>query len=44
MRLLEVVGVSKWFGGLSAVNNCSLSVEKGKSTLLSAPMGQAKPP
>lgn len=42
MRLLEVVGVSKWFGGLSAVNNCSLSVEKGEVHALIGPNGAGK--
>jgi ABC-type branched-subunit amino acid transport system ATPase component len=40
--LLDVRGVSKAFGGLQALNECSLSVEKGSVTGLIGPNGSGK--
>lgn len=40
--LLEVQAVSKKFGGLTAVNACSLSVERGSVTGLIGPNGAGK--
>jgi ABC-type branched-subunit amino acid transport system ATPase component len=40
--LLEVEGVSKAFGGLQALNVCSLSVEEGTVTGLIGPNGSGK--
>jgi branched-chain amino acid transport system ATP-binding protein len=40
--IIEVKGVSKRFGGFLAVNECSLSVEKGSVTGLIGPNGAGK--
>ncbi|WP_404401568.1 ABC transporter ATP-binding protein [Pelagibacterium halotolerans] len=40
--VIEVRNVSKHFGGLSAVNNCSLEVERGSITGLIGPNGAGK--
>ncbi|MFL2768186.1 MAG: ABC transporter ATP-binding protein [Dehalococcoidia bacterium] len=40
--LLEINGVTKSFGGLKAVNNCSISVKKGSITGLIGPNGAGK--
>ncbi|WP_204570039.1 ABC transporter ATP-binding protein [Arsenicitalea aurantiaca] len=40
--VIDVRGVSKRFGGLTAVNNCSLSVERGSITGLIGPNGAGK--
>jgi len=40
--LLEINGVTKSFGGLKAVNNCSLNVKKGSITGLIGPNGAGK--
>ena len=40
--LLEINGVTKSFGGLKAVNNCSINVKKGSITGLIGPNGAGK--
>ncbi len=40
--IIEVKNISKHFGGLSAVNNCSLKVESGSITGLIGPNGAGK--
>jgi branched-chain amino acid transport system ATP-binding protein len=40
--ILEVCGVSKRFGGVTAVQNCSLAVEPGKIVALVGPNGSGK--
>lgn len=42
MSLLEVVGVCKAFGGIHALDTCSISVEKGSITGLIGPNGSGK--
>ena len=42
MSLLEVQAVSKAFGGIHALNTCSLSVEEGSITGLIGPNGSGK--
>ena len=42
MNLLEINGVTKSFGGLKAVNNCSFNVKKGSITGLIGPNGAGK--
>ena len=40
--ILEVNNLSKWFGGLVAVNGCSFSVEKGEILGIIGPNGSGK--
>ncbi|MDQ2902827.1 MAG: ABC transporter ATP-binding protein [Ktedonobacteraceae bacterium] len=42
MSLLEVQGVSKAFGGIQALSNCTLNVEQGTITGLIGPNGSGK--
>src|SRR5258708_34108920 len=42
MSILEVQAVSKAFGGIQALNNCSLVVEQGTITGLIGPNGSGK--
>ncbi len=42
MNILEVHNVSKAFGGIQALNTCSLTVEQGKITGLIGPNGSGK--
>ena len=40
--IIDVKNVSKYFGGLAAVSNCSLQVERGSITALIGPNGAGK--
>jgi len=42
MSLLEAEGISKSFGGIQALENCSISVEQGSITGLIGPNGSGK--
>lgn len=42
MPLLEVQGLSKYFGGIRAVDRCSFTVEEGSITALIGPNGAGK--
>ena len=42
MSLLEVQNVSKAFGGIHALNTCSITVEEGSITGLIGPNGSGK--
>ncbi|HEU0002825.1 MAG TPA: ABC transporter ATP-binding protein [Ktedonobacteraceae bacterium] len=42
MSLLEAEGISKAFGGIHALNTCSINVEKGSITGLIGPNGSGK--
>src|SRR5258708_18998197 len=42
MSLLEAQGVSKAFGGIRALDTCSISVEQGSITGLIGPNGSGK--
>jgi len=41
-EILHVKNVSKYFGGLAAVNNCSLRIKKGSITGIIGPNGSGK--
>ena len=41
-EILYVDKVSKYFGGLAAVNNCSLKIKKGSITGIIGPNGSGK--
>ena len=41
-EILHVENVSKYFGGLAAVNNCSLKIKKGSITGIIGPNGSGK--
>jgi branched-chain amino acid transport system ATP-binding protein len=41
-KILEVINVTKMFGGLAALNSLSLTVQKGLMTLLIGPNGSGK--
>ena len=41
-EILNVENVSKYFGGLAAVNNCSLKIKKGSITGIIGPNGSGK--
>ena len=41
MALLQIQGLSKSFGGIKAVNECSFEVEKGSITALIGPNGES---
>tara|TARA_Y100000590_G_scaffold24669_1_gene28074 strand:- start:113 stop:268 length:156 start_codon:yes stop_codon:yes gene_type:complete len=41
-NILQVNNLSKYFGGLAAVSNCSLKIKKGSITGVIGPMDQAK--
>ncbi len=40
--ILEINNLSKYFGGLAAVSNCSLKVKKGSITGIIGPNGSGK--
>ena len=40
--MLKVHNLNKNFGGIKALNNCSLEVEKGKITAVIGPNGSGK--
>ncbi|MFL5693451.1 MAG: ATP-binding cassette domain-containing protein, partial [Ktedonobacteraceae bacterium] len=42
MSLLEAQGISKAFGGIRALDTCSISVEQGSITGLIGPNGSGK--
>src|ERR1700686_101062 len=42
MSFLEVQGVSKAFGGIQALNTCSIAIEQGTITGLIGPNGSGK--
>ena len=41
-NILQVEGLSKYFGGLAAVSNCSLKIKKGSITGIIGPNGSGK--
>ena len=41
-RMLKIIGVSKSFGGIKAVDNCSFEIKEGKITALIGPNGSGK--
>ena len=41
-NILQVDGLSKYFGGLAAVSNCSLKIKKGSITGVIGPNGSGK--
>ena len=41
-NILQIDNLSKFFGGLAAVNNCSLRIKKGSITGIIGPNGSGK--
>ena len=41
-NILQVNGLSKYFGGLAAVSNCTLKIKKGSITGIIGPNGSGK--
>ena len=41
-NILQVNGLSKYFGGLAAVSNCTLNIKKGSITGIIGPNGSGK--
>jgi branched-chain amino acid transport system ATP-binding protein len=41
-NILQVEGLSKYFGGLAAVSNCSIKIRKGSITGVIGPNGSGK--
>ena len=41
-NILEIINLSKYFGGLAAVSNCSLKVKQGTITGIIGPNGSGK--
>ena len=42
LNILQVNNLSKFFGGLAAVSNCSLKIKKGSITGIIGPNGSGK--
>ncbi len=42
LNILQIENLSKYFGGLAAVNNCSLKIKKGSITGIIGPNGSGK--
>ena len=42
VNILQIDGLSKYFGGLAAVSNCSLNIKKGSITGIIGPNGSGK--
>ncbi len=41
-NILQINNISKYFGGLAAVSNCSLNIKKGSITGVIGPNGSGK--
>ena len=41
-NILEIKNLSKYFGGLAAVSNCSLNIRRGSITGIIGPNGSGK--
>jgi ABC-type branched-chain amino acid transport systems, ATPase component len=41
-NILQIDNLSKYFGGLAAVSDCSLKIKKGSITKIIGPNGQEK--
>ena len=41
-NILQIKNLSKYFGGLAAVSNCSLEIQKGSITGIIGPNGSGK--
>ena len=41
-NILEIKNLTKFFGGLAAVSNCSLKIQKGSITGIIGPNGSGK--
>ena len=42
MAMIELQGVSKWYGSFQVLKNCSLTVEKGEVVVVCGPSGSGK--
>ena len=42
LNILQIDNLSKYFGGLAAVSNCSLKIKKGSITGIIGPNGSGK--
>ncbi len=42
MAMIEMKGVSKWYGTFKVLSNCSTTVEKGEVVVVCGPSGSGK--
>jgi glutamate/aspartate transport system ATP-binding protein len=43
-KMIEIKNVSKWYGPVQVLNDCSVSISKGDVVVVCGPSGSASPP